>query len=312
MSLMNQSAQGVFWRAASVALLCGASSACDAAPTATSVRRGPLPTGTLPEGFDAGVGCHFPDGRLCPARSTCPASDDCNACFCEVSAAGAPSLRCTLIGCPPHPRSGTVVTSWQCQFESGRWCTGACIADDGCNACRCHADGTLTCTDATCEAAAPGTCRDDSDCPTGQECRATSPGCGLRPRCAPRVERGDFAWFCLCDGTSAIEYVRPGRPYASEGPCPGYRSHIGNACSTNADCGGNMFCDLGAQPHCVQTCLSTNALQCPPDARCITTSALGASYCLRACESDADCVGTPGLRCHTFSSGRFEGRGCAP
>ncbi len=302
---MNRSARGVFWGALwSIAL-----SACDDAPAAISIRRGPLPTGTLPEGYDAGVGCHFADGRLCPARASCPASDDCNGCRCDVRPDGGLALSCTLIGCSPRQRQGTIVNSWQCQFESGRWCSGTCIADDGCNTCRCRADATFDCTTATCEAAAPGACREDSDCPTGQQCRATAPGCDRHPRCSPPAGQSSTAWFCLCDGTSSVEYGLPRRPYASAGACPGYRSHIGDACSTNADCGGNMICDLDAPAHCTQTCASADA--CPPDARCITTSGPPFSYCLRACESDADCAETPGLRCRGFSNGPFVGRGCA-
>lgn len=265
----------------SAVLLLGAgllASCGDAAPP-REIRRGPLPVGCLPPGYDAGPGCRLPGGRFCPAHASCPAPDGCNGCNCSEGPDGSLSARCTILGCTPRALTCDEVRHWDCQLPSGRWCRGGCIADDGCNTCQCRPDGTLQCTTRQC--AGPASCHEDRDCPSGSLCVAAEPGCDRPLRCMPRNESWSSRWACLCDGTSTLVFGDPSRPFESFDVCPGYRSRVGDRCAAATDCGAGLQCVReGAESECTTLC-SHNLPDCPGDAVCVTLPGTSVAYCRR-------------------------------
>src|SRR5258706_3435372 len=87
-----------------------------------------------------------------------------------------------LAGCPqsvdPSGRDGSM-DSGVCRFASGRTCVvgASCAADDGCNTCRCNANGTLSCTLIGCsDSGGPG-CRSNSDCGSADRVCVFGEGC---------------------------------------------------------------------------------------------------------------------------------------
>ena len=222
------------------------------APTPTPVRKGPLPTGCLPSNYPIGPACRFPSGRLCPAHAACGCDDVCNACSCGEGPNGELALGSTLVGCAKRVVGCDQVLAWDCQLPSGRWCADSaledarggikCLADDGCNICRCNPDATLDCTTNTCAPKTDGVCRTVADCPPGpsRQCAATGVGCGLALRCttAPSAPSDDsFGWFCGCDGRSGFAWGDlPEIPYANKGRCADDPPASGDLCLYDSDC----------------------------------------------------------------------------
>jgi hypothetical protein len=77
---------------------------------------------------------------------TLPSADGCNSCRCEDLGSGNAGLACTELACPGmiEPNgcevSGLVVLKPGASFK----------AVDGCNTCKCEADGTVSCTELAC------------------------------------------------------------------------------------------------------------------------------------------------------------------
>ena len=70
-------------------------------------------------------------------------------------------------------------------------------------------------------------------------------------------------------------------------------AEVGDECGTNAECGGEMICDLTAPGgYCTKTPCTPNS--CPVDAVCISFPN-GETYCMRYCDEDDDC--RDGYRC---------------
>ncbi|MCS6797382.1 MAG: hypothetical protein NZ898_02435 [Myxococcota bacterium] len=77
---------------------------------------------------------------------------------------------------------------------------------------------------------------------------------------------------------------------------------IGDACETSVDCSvqGDRICDT-ASPGGYCTMTPCEEGTCPDDARCVEfrfePPRLAVSYCMAACEDDADCRRDEGYRC---------------
>jgi len=69
----------------------------------------------------------------------------------------------------------------------------------------------------------------------------------------------------------------------------GCAAEVGDECSTNTDCGTELFCDSSmAGGYCTRSPCETN--QCPEEAVCIRFDD-NSTYCMKRCDSDGDCRG---------------------
>ena len=67
----------------------------------------------------------------------------------------------------------------------------------------------------------------------------------------------------------------------------GCTAEVGDECSTNTDCGTELFCDSSmAGGYCTRTPCEPN--ECPEEAVCIRFDD-NSTYCMRRCEADGDC-----------------------
>ena len=74
---------------------------------------------------------------------------------------------------------------------------------------------------------------------------------------------------------------------------PGCSAIVGDACTTQTDCGSSMYCELSLPDgYCtLRDCVDRD---CPDEGVCVRFS-VDVSYCMLLCESDADC--RDGYRC---------------
>ena len=161
----------------------------------------------------------------------------------------------------------------------GGYCSGACRTNDECGARGVCASAALPGRTGSCYLG----CEDDAACRDGYICRVVS-GVG---RCVPGAK-----------------------------PLPDHV--VGNACTSDADCGGTkLSCAsaLGPLPtpggYCSQSCAID--LDCGEGGRCvngINISTINSGICYRSCGSDAPC--RTGYECRSLSGSDTDPGLCVP
>lgn len=67
----------------------------------------------------------------------------------------------------------------------------------------------------------------------------------------------------------------------------GCAAEVGDTCTTNTDCGAELFCDGSmAGGYCTRSPCAAN--ECPEEAVCIQFDD-NSTFCMKRCESDGDC-----------------------
>ncbi|MEI8254681.1 MAG: hypothetical protein WCJ30_03325 [Deltaproteobacteria bacterium] len=186
---------------------------------------------------DGSMACVLPDGTLCPAGASCPATDGCNTCACPATG-GSPI--CTLRACAHTCHASSECGARQvCVYHApGCGTTGVCEAEVLCDGISpfCACDGTThigPCNgpDAPYARDTACGCRSNADCTApNTECEF-APGCAApNGECRPVQFCGVPNPFCGCDGMTYLS-CGPNQPFIAPGACP----VVGDA-GTATDC----------------------------------------------------------------------------